>query len=268
MTSFYLDHPLNFAHRGASAEAPQNTLPAFMLAIDLGADGIEFDVQLSKDGQPVVIHDFVVDTTTDGRGRVRDKTLAELKELDAGRRFAPLFAGERIPTLDQVLDAVGSRLLLNVELKTPGASDNGLAAAVIDRLARRGLLERAVLSSFNPLAVWRARRLNPHVATGMLYAESLPFFLRRPWLRRVVRPSALHPHHTLVDEAYVRWARKQGYRVNVWTADDPGDMWRLVRAGVDTIITNRPDLLLEVLRAAERSRGQTGRPDRAALQES
>lgn len=249
MSGFYLRRPLNFAHRGASCEAPQNTLAAFLLAAELGADGIEFDVQLSRDGQPVVIHDFSVDATTNGHGRVRDLTLAELRELDAGARFDPVFAGERIPTLDEVLDTVGSRLLLNVELKTAGLRDDGLVAAVIDRLATRGLLDRSILSSFNPLAVWRARRLSPTVATGMLYADSMPFFLRRPWLRGLVKPQALHPHYKLVDRDYVLWARSQGYRVNVWTADDPGELWQLVRSGVDVIITNRPDVLDGVLRA-------------------
>ena len=103
MKSFYLDRPLNFAHRGASYEAPENTLAAFLLAIELGADGIEFDVQLSGDDQIVVIHDFVLETTTDGAGPVRVRTLAELKELDAGRQFDAAFVGQQIPTLKGLL---------------------------------------------------------------------------------------------------------------------------------------------------------------------
>lgn len=258
MTSFYLDRPLNLAHRGASYEAPPNTLSAFLLAAELGADGIEFDVQLSKDGQPVVIHDFAVDATTNGHGWVYDKTLAELQALDAGSWFDPMFAGERIPTLAEVLDAVGSRLLLNVELKTPGARDRGLAVVVVRSLAERGLLDRAVISSFNPLAIWQVKRLERRAATGLLYAGDLPFFLRRAWFRFLVRPSALHPHYKLVDGASVRRAKWQGYRVNAWTVDDLSDMWQLVWHGVDGIITNRPDLLREVLQAAQ----GTGRPER------
>ena len=125
--------PLNFAHRGASHEAPANTLAAFLLAVDLGAEGIELDVHLSKDGHVVVIHDFDVAATTDGQGLVCDKTLAELKDLDAGSWFDPVFAGQRIPTLQEVIDAVGGRLLLNIELKVrvddgglrPGGADSG-----------------------------------------------------------------------------------------------------------------------------------------------
>jgi glycerophosphoryl diester phosphodiesterase len=247
MESFYLDRPLNFAHKGASHEAPENTLAAFLLAAELGAEGIELDVQLTRDGEMVVIHNFTLEATTDGQGRVADHTLAELKQLDAGRWFDPAFAGQRIPTLQEVVDAVGHRLLLNVELKTVRLADDGLAAAVVHLLEENYLLDRVVVSSFNPLAIWRVRRLNPWIATGLLYAPDLPFLLRRPWTRHLVRPDALHPHYSSVDAGYVQWARGKGYRVHTWTVDEPADMERLVAVGTDMIITNRPDLLQQVL---------------------
>jgi glycerophosphoryl diester phosphodiesterase len=245
---FYLDRPLNFAHQGASHEAPANTLAAFLLAFELGADGIEFDVHLSKDGQVVVIHDFTLESTTNGQGLVRDKTLAELKELDAGTWFDPDFADQRIPTLQEVIDAVGNRLLLNIELKTTNVRDDGLASAVVRIIEENHLLERVIVSSFNPLALRWIKHLNPWVSIGLLYAPDLPFLLRRPWLRHFLRLEALHPHYTVVDDPYMRWARKRELRVHVWTADDPGEMWQLMRLGVDLIITNRPDLLRQVLR--------------------
>jgi glycerophosphoryl diester phosphodiesterase len=248
--SFYLDRPLNFAHRGACKQAPENTVPAFVLAADLGADGIELDVQLSKDGVIVVIHDFQLDATTDGSGPVRDRTLAELKELDAGAGFDPAFAGERIPTLQEVIDAVGHRLLLNIELKARGVRDDGLAAAVVSVVERNDLAGRVILSSFNPLTLRRAGRLNPGIPLGLLYAPDMPLFLRRPWLRRGILLDALHPYHSLVDAAYIKWAKKQGYRVNVWTVDDIERMQQLRRLAVDVIITNRPDVLGPVLQAA------------------
>lgn len=247
MESFYLDRPLNFAHQGASYEAPANTLAAFLLAAELGADGIELDVQLTRDGEIVVIHDFTLEATTDGQGRVADWTLAELKRLDAGIWFDPALAGQRIPTLQEVVDAVGHKLLLNIELKTAYLRDEGLAAAVVRFLEENHLLDRVVVSSFNPLAVWRVRRLNPWLAVGLLYAPGSPFFLRRPWLRHLMHPDALHPHHTMVDAAYVRWARRKGYRVHTWTVDEEKEMERLVGTGVDLIITNRPRLLRQVL---------------------
>ena len=250
METFYRDRPLNFAHRGASHDAPANTLAAFQLAAEMGADGLELDVHLSRDGELVVIHDFTLQATTDGQGRVHDRTLPELKQLDAGSWFQPQFAGERIPTLQEVIDAVGRRLLLNIELKAEGWQDNGLAAAVVRSVEDNQLLDRVVLSSFNPLTLWRVRRLNPWVATGLLYSPDMPLALRRAWARHMIRPSALHPYYPMIDAKFMGWARERGYRVHTWTVDEPEDMWRMVRLGVDLIITNRPDLLGKVLEAA------------------
>jgi glycerophosphoryl diester phosphodiesterase len=260
MESYYLDRPLDFAHRGASHEAPGNTLAAFLLAAELGADGIELDVQLSQDGEIVVIHDLTLEATTNGRGRVGERSLAELKRLDAGSWFGPAFAGLQIPTLQEVVDAVGHQLLLNVELKTTSLRDDGLAAAVVRLLEENHLLDRVVISSFNPLSIWRVRRLNPWIATGLLYAPDMPLPLRWPWTRHLVRPDALHPYHTSVNAGYVQWARRRGYRVHTWTVDDEQEMERLVQAGTDLIITNRPGLLRKVL--DERHRGSSTTPSR------
>ena len=243
---YYDDRPLSFAHRGASRQAPQNTLAAFLRAAELGADGIELDVQLSKDGELVVIHDFRLEVTTDGSGPVRARTLAELKELDAGSWFAPAFAGQRIPTLQEVMEAVGQRLLLNIELKTTGLRDDGLAAAVARAIEENRLLDRVVVSSFNPMAVWRIKRLAPAIPVGLLYAPHLPYLLRKPWTRHLIDLEALHPQHSLVDERFVHWARQRRYRVHTWTVDDPEEMQRLARLGVDIIISTRPDLLTQV----------------------
>ncbi len=249
MESHYLDRPLNFAHRGASFEAPENTLAAFLLAVELGADGIEFDVQISRDGEVVVVHDFSLEATTDGQGAVGDKTLGELKALDAGAWFDPVFAGQRIPTLQEVVDAVGDRLLLNVELKTTSLSGDGLEAAVVQAIEDNHLQDRVVVSSFNPLAVRRVRQLDAWIPTGLLYAPDQPILLRWPWLCRLLKPDALHPHHSLVDAEFVHKTQRAGRRVHAWTVDDPGQMWQLMRLGVDLIITNRPDLLRRVLLA-------------------
>jgi glycerophosphoryl diester phosphodiesterase len=258
--SFYLDRPLSLAHQGASREAPANTLAAFLLARELGADGVELDVHLSRDGELVVIHDYSVDATTDGHGPVRDQTLSQLKALDAGTWFDPAFAGERIPTLQEVVDAVGPSFLINIELKTASPRDDGLALAVVELVEKNDLRERVVISSFNPLALWRVRRLSPSLPVGMLYSDGLPFFLRRPWLRYLVRPDALHPEWPLVDAEYIRWARDRGFRVHTWTVDDPDRMWQLVQAGVDLIITNRPDQLGRVVRAGRHGAREGNEP--------
>jgi len=247
--AFDLGRTLNFGHRGASREAPANTLAAFARAAALGADGVELDVHLSRDREVVVIHDFVLDGTTNGHGPVRDRTLAELKELDAGAWFNPAFSGERIPTLQEVFDAVGKRLLLNIELKSRGGEEAELVAAVLGLVERNDLLGRVVISSFNRQAVAQVRRMNPHIPVGLLF-EIDPFVTLRPWPGSLARPEALHPYHRMVSHAYVRWAGWRGYRIHTWTVDDPLRMRQLVEWGVEIVITNRPDLLAQVLAEA------------------
>jgi glycerophosphoryl diester phosphodiesterase len=234
---------LNIAHRGASVAAPPNTLAAFEKALELGADGIELDVRLCADGVPVVIHDAAVDATTDGSGQVADMTLAQLKQLDAGSPFDPTFAGERIPTLTEALETVGEQLLLNIELKSSAVLDDRLEQAVVDVIERRLLGERVLLSSFNPLALRRIQKMAPHLATALLHTSAAPASLG---FARLIAPkpyAAIHPHHTLVDDRSMRWARQHNYRVHVWTVDDVVEMRRLIGCGVDGIITNVPDLL-------------------------
>jgi glycerophosphoryl diester phosphodiesterase len=239
--------PLNIAHRGASAIAPANTLAAFEKAVALDTDGIEFDVHLSADGVTVVIHDYTVDATTDGSGRVSEMTLAQIKQLDAGSHFDSAFAGERIPTLEEVLQAFGNRLLLNIELKSTSPHDNGLERAVIALVEEHGLASRVLFSSFNPFSLRRAKKIAPHILTGLLYAPDLPLYLSRAWLAPLAPHEARHPQHTMIDARYMDWARRHGYRVNTWTVDDPGEMRRLIDLKVDGIITNVPDVLRDVL---------------------
>ncbi len=222
-------------------------MAAFEKAAALGADGIEFDVHLSADGVPVVIHDASVDATTDGNGPVAALTLAQLKRLDAGTYFSPQFAGETIPTLEETLAAFGSRLLLNIELKSVSLRDNGLERATLAQIAQHDLSERVLISSFNPFALRRVKRLAPHILTGLLYAPDLPLPLRRAWLACIAPHEARHPQHTMVDAQYVAWAKERGYRVHSWTVDDAEEMSRLIDLGVDAIITNRPDLLHNLL---------------------
>jgi glycerophosphoryl diester phosphodiesterase len=238
---------LNFAHRGASHDAPANTLAAFRLAREMGADGVELDVQASKDGEAVVIHDFTVDATTDGEGAVKDKTLAELKELDAGSWFDARFAGERIPTLQEVIVEIGHQLLLNIELKVKAFGNASLVAEVVRLIEDHNLVHRAIASSFNPLALRRVKRLNPRICTGLLYYFDLPAHLIRTLLLLLADPDALHPEKHLVTQEYTTWAKERGYRVNAWTVDEPAEMKRLIALGVDGIITNRPDVLREIL---------------------
>ncbi len=250
--SFYVERPLVLAHRGASDVAPENTLAAFRAALAVGADGFELDVTRCATGEIVVIHDDTVDRTTDGSGRVNTMSFSALRELDAGSWFAPQFRGERIPLLSEVLDlpqasasVPGCRV--NIEIKGMSLRSDGIEREVADLVRARRLQEQVLLSSFNPLALWRAARVAPDLRRGLLYAADLPIYLARAWARHLVHFDALHPQHRLLNEQYVSWVRSKGYRLNVWTVDDPRTMQQMVALGVDALITNRPGKLRELL---------------------
>lgn len=227
---------LIIGHRGASADAPENTLAAFALAREQGADGIELDVHLSADGWPVVIHDNRVERTTNGTGRVAHLTVAELQALAAG-------AGQSIPTLDEVFEMLGPGFLYNVEIKGFGWRDTGIEAAVADRIEAYHLANQTVVSSFNALSVRRARRHLSRTTLVALIRERQISKLGH-WLAAA---DGDHPHYTMVDEAYMAWARERGYRVHVWTVDDPAEARRLAGLGVHAIITNKPELVRQSL---------------------
>ena len=246
------NRPLNLGHRGASAAAPQNTLAAFRKAVEMGADGVELDVQLSADGVPVVIHDFTVNKTTSGTGRVADKTLAELKALDAGSKFSPHFAGERIPTLAEVFEAIDGKLLVNVELKAPSHNWNtALVGPVLETVRRHGMQTKVLFSSFNSHMLRAMKQLAPGIPAGVLYEPDSPVYVRRAWLDPFVPHEARHPHRTMLTGPIVGWYHAHGLRVNTWTVDDPAEMRRHIDTGVDSIITNKPDVLKSVLQARQ-----------------
>ena len=226
--------PLIFAHRGASHAAPENTLPAFRRAVNVGADGVELDVHLTRDGVPVVIHDETVNATTDGTGRVTEMTLAEVKALDAGRHVDPAFAGTRVPTLEEVLVEIGEKLLVNVELKPAGRRNAGLAPAVVGVVERLGLEDRVWLSSFKPHHLYEARQASVRIPCGLLYVPN-PL---TPLFRLFTPHEALHPYHMLITPHFVRRAHRRGLRVSTWTVDDVGAARRLADWGVDALITN------------------------------
>lgn len=248
VTGFYRDSPvLNIGHRGAREAAPENTVSSFLAAEMMGAHGIELDIMLSKDGQPVVIHDYDLDATTNGQGPVKDYTLAELKEFDAGSWFDQVFTGERIPTLKEVIEALDPQTLINIELKTESPATDGLESAAVQVIQEYDLYDRVIVSSFNPIALLRVKWADKRIPVGLLYAPDLPRYLSEGWFISILRPEALHPELKMVDEEYMQWARKKGYRVNVWTVNEAADLKRMLDLEVDGIITDRPDLLLQLM---------------------
>ena len=246
--------PLVLAHRGASADAPENTLAAFREAVAQGADGVELDVWRCASGEVVVHHDADARRTAGSPLRVTDATLAELRRLDVGAWKGEQFRGERVPTLSEVLDALPGAIV-NVELKSARWPDLRLAGAVARLLRRKGDAGRCLVSSFDPALLAAFRAAAPAVAAGILFAEDQRWRLRQLLGTRLLRAGAVHPQWTLVTPERARAWAERGLEVNAWTVDDPAAIGRLCALGVAALITNRPALAREAVRAASRGAG-------------
>ena len=240
--------PLNLGHRGAAGEAPENTLPAFELALEQGADGVEFDVRLSADGVPVVIHDARLDRTTSGSGWVRQHRSSALRRLDAGswfnRRFPlrahPRYAGVKIPFLSEALAWVRAReclALVEIKDRIPGAE-----AVVLNEIQRAGAGGLVTVVSFDLQTLRRLRRLDTRVSIGIDVSRRLLAIRRAKSLGAV----ALLPHWSIATPRFIHRAHQESIRVFAWTLDRPLWMRRRLLEGVDGIITNYPARLAEV----------------------
>lgn len=242
-----MSRPQIFAHRGAKAVAPENTLPAFERALAMGVDGIELDVHCSKDGQLVVIHDESLERTTSGTGKVSDYTAAQLAKIDAGSYFNPAFAGTGVPTLAEVFDLVGNRCRVNVELKSDDPNGGDQAEPLIAMIKARNLYDQVIVSSFNPPSLIKMRALAPTVPLGLLYYLPMPAFLRNAWFSPIINPEALHPYHRLIDADLMSWANARGCPVNTWTVNEVTEAQRLAALGVNVIMSDVPDQIMAAL---------------------
>jgi len=231
--------PLVIAHRGASATAPENTIAAFEQAIVDGADGIELDLHLSRDDQLVVIHDASVGRTTNGSGSVRDRTLRELKRLDAGGWRGPRFEGQRIQTLQEVFERFRDRTRFWIELK--GGSDRypGIEERVVSTIEIYDMLDRVLVQSFDRRAVEQIRIFNREIRVGVL-TDRQPL---RAVIGSLVPPYALCPRADTITDDDLAQMRAAGLDCYVWTVNEPAQMDRLIDYGVSGIITDRPELL-------------------------
>jgi glycerophosphoryl diester phosphodiesterase len=231
---------LNIALRGASAYAPENTLAAFERAVELGADAIEFDIHLSRDGELVVIHDDTLDRTTDGSGPVRERSLGELMRLDAGRWFGEGFAGQRIPRLDEVLDRFAGKIPVALEIKAGSTFFPGIEEKVISALRERAAIDHAAVASFDHYALRRLKEIEPTIRTAALLVGR-PVSLSA--LAGPARADGLAIEASFVTKAEVEACRAAGLQIVVWVVNEPAQMRHFIRLGVDGIITDRPDLL-------------------------
>ncbi|NLD42756.1 MAG: glycerophosphodiester phosphodiesterase [Chloroflexi bacterium] len=240
---FYRDRFYVMAHRGARGLAPENTLAAFRTAIEVGADAIELDVQPCATGELVIIHDGALERTTNGHGAVAETSFADLRALDAGAWFGPQFAGERIPTPGEALDLARGRLLVNIEIKTGTPDDLGVEAALAEAIRARNMEGEVLISSFNPAALLRMKKLAPELPRALIYSNMRVF----PQDLALLALEALHPRHTLVNAAMVNLAHSRGYAVNAWTVNEPADMEALVALGVDAITSDYPERLRRIV---------------------
>jgi glycerophosphoryl diester phosphodiesterase len=229
------------AHRGASADFPENTLEAFRGAAEQGADGVELDVIRCGTGELVVCHDEWLDRLAGLHWDVRETPWRKLKRLDVGSRLG--FAPARIPLLDEVFDALPTSMAINVELKCITTDDRGLSLAVAQTIHDRRLDERVFLSSFNPYCLVRVARAYPHLKRGFLIDPDLPWVPQAWFWLPITALTSVHPHFSQVTAERVnRWHRR-GWSVAVWTVDEIDEARRLRALGVEDLITNRPGAL-------------------------
>jgi glycerophosphoryl diester phosphodiesterase len=243
---FDLKPPYFFAHRGASAHAPENTFAAFQLAFEQGAQLIEYDVKLTADKQVVVIHDQTVDRTTNGKGKVDQLPLSELKKLDAGSWFDEKYRGESIPTLDDVFESVANKLFMNVELTNYAAPFDGLVDKVSMVVKKHRMEKRVIFSSFFPTNLIRACQLLPNVLRGQLILPGRSGWWQRGW-GGLIDVQANHPYTSDVTAESITQAHDRGRLIHVWTVNDPNDMKRLCNLGADGFFTDDPMLALDII---------------------
>jgi glycerophosphoryl diester phosphodiesterase len=235
-----LKRPTIFAHRGASAHAPENTMTAFMVAVTQHADAIELDAKLTADGQVVVMHDDTVDRTTNGTGRVNLMTLAELQRLDAGSKFPQKFTSEKIPSLEEVFETLGRKIFINIELKNYSSPTDELPEKVTALVMKYKLEESVLLSSFNLIALIRARRSLSKIALGFITISSLADLTMRTRLVRFGPLLAIHPNYEDVTPYLIQNAHRAKCRIYPYTVNQPGMIQKLINAGVDGIFTDDP----------------------------
>ncbi|MFO1519725.1 MAG: glycerophosphodiester phosphodiesterase family protein [bacterium] len=242
--------PLVIAHRGASREAPENTLPAFEKALQAGADGVELDILPTKDGKLVVTHNETLMELAGVKGKVKQFTLQELKKLDFGSHFSPQFKGEKIPTLEEVFELVQGKKMINVEIKGINIRSDGREEALVKLIRRWDCAEQIVVSSFNIFALIRMAQQAPEIRRGYLFYEKQMGPSRRAGWAPLFKPYSLHVSKALVKKGTIEKYHQKGYKVWTWTVNEEKEMKSLMEQGADAIITDEPKKLISLLKKA------------------
>ena len=236
--------PLVIAHRGDVTNAPENTISAFRAALDLGADGIELDVRLTKDEQLVVFHDRFLDRTSSGQGLVNHSTLDEVRGLDAGSWFGPTFKGEQPPTLDEVFESLPADFLINVEMKVIMKGMTLIAHKVAEVVRRHARRDSTLVASFNPISLYELRKIDPRINRGYIWSRRHPFPIRSRCFSPLVQADWYDPANDSYSAKLHRKFQARGARVLAWDLDFDRDMARMAAARLDAIVT---DSLQEML---------------------
>jgi len=253
-------HPLVFAHRGFGDHAPDNSLYAVDRALATGMDGVDVDGQLTRDGELIIFHDLSVDRLTSSTGRVRDKTVKEMLALDLGPKYDPAIRGAPVRTFEDFVRTVKGHGILMVELKVPGLAPTGIEQRAVDIVRKHAAYQDVVLSSFNPLVLYRLKRLDPEIRTALIFMDTnwnpelvaeikeddrvdLPWPLRQEFIRRafrkLIRPDLLSINHE-VNEAVIDRLIAKGWPVFIWTPDDEGDLRRALAKRPYGVISDQP----------------------------
>ena len=236
-----------FAHRGASGYAPENTLTAIKKAIEMKADGIEIDIQLTKDGKIVVIHDWKVDRTTTGRGYVYELNFDYIRSLDAGEWYTKDFVGEVVPTLEEVLEILPKDMMLNIEIKDIARRHSNIEEKMLEVLKKYPeKLDNIIISSFHHDKIKRLQELEPKLKLALLTGSE--FIEIEKYLSvNDLNSYSYHPEKNFISRETVKTLHEKGIKVFVWTVNKEEDLEYLISIGIDGIITNYPDIMKELL---------------------
>jgi glycerophosphoryl diester phosphodiesterase len=236
---------INYAHRGASAYFPENTMLSFEKALEMGCTGIETDVQLTKDGVLVLIHDELVNRTTNGQGLVKNYTYTELNKLDAGSWMGEEFTGLKIPTAEELIYLVRDKnIIINFEIKNGIVIYEDIEQKLIELIYKHKIEHKVILSSFNHYTVAKCNKVSKEINTGVLYMAGI----YKPYnYAKTVGANAIHPYFQAINAEVIRESKKHKTLVNVFTVDDEENMKNFLNMKVDGIITNYPDKLYKIM---------------------